>query len=141
MKGEPLTILLIEDNPDHAMLVIRNLKNFLVANTIIHLDDGELAMEYMDNIGKGKDKPHLVLLDLRLPKVDGLEILCRIKNDPFLVDIPVVVLTTSGAEMDVARACKCHANSYLIKPVDFEKFTELMSILGFYWICWNKNPF
>jgi CheY-like chemotaxis protein len=141
MNGEPLTILLIEDNPDHATLVIRNLKNFLVANTIIHLEDGELAMEYLEKIGKESVKPHLVLLDLRLPKVDGLEILCRIKNDPELSGIPVVVLTTSDAERDMARAGKCHANSYLLKPVDFEKFTELMSILGFYWICWNKNPF
>ncbi len=141
MNGEPLTILLVEDNPDHATLVIRNLKNFLVANTIIHLEDGEVAMDYIEKIGKGNVKPHLILLDLRLPKVDGLEILCRIKNDPEKSDIPVVVLTTSDAERDMAKASKCHANSYLVKPVDFEKFTELMSILGFYWICWNKNPF
>jgi DNA-binding response OmpR family regulator len=140
MNGEPLTILLIEDNPDHATLIIRSLKNFLVANTIIHIDDGELAMDYMAGIGKDKIKPHLVLLDLRLPKVDGLEILSRIKNDTALCDIPVVILTTSDAEMDMVRACKFHANSYLVKPVDFEKFTELMSVLGFYWICWNKNP-
>jgi CheY-like chemotaxis protein len=141
MNGEPLTILLIEDNPDHAMLVIRNLKNFLVANTIVHLENGEIAMEYIESIGKANAKPHLILLDLRLPKVDGLEILCRIKNDPEKSDIPVVVLTTSDAERDMARASKCHANSYLVKPVDFEKFTELMSVMGFYWICWNKNPF
>lgn len=141
MNGEPLTILLIEDNPDHATLVIRNLKNFLVANAIVHLEDGEQAMNYLNSIGNGKIKPHLVLLDLRLPKIDGLEILCHIKNTQTLCDIPVVVLSTSDADRDMARASKCHANSYLVKPVDFEKFTEMMSVLGFYWICWNRNPF
>jgi CheY-like chemotaxis protein len=117
------------------------LKDFLVANTIVHLEDGEQAMEYFQHIGKDHKKPHLVLLDLRLPKVDGLDVLCYIKSQPELTDIPVVILTTSGAEMDVARAAKCHANSYLIKPVDFAKFNELMGVLGFYWICWNKKPF
>lgn len=141
MVGEPLTIMLIEDNPDHATLVIRSLQDFLVANNIIHLEDGEKAMEYFQHIGKDFKKPHLVLLDLRLPKVDGLEVLCYIKSNPELSDIPVVILTTSGAEMDMARAGKCHANSYLIKPVDFVKFKELMSVLGFYWLCWNKKPF
>lgn len=141
MSGEPITILLVEDNPDHATLIIRNFKLFQVANAIIHLEDGEQAILYLSQIGTVNKKPHLVLLDLRLPKIDGLEVLKHIKATPTLCDIPVVILTTSDAESDMARAYKYHANSYLIKPVDFSKFTELMNLLGFYWICWNKNPF
>ncbi|NJK93731.1 MAG: response regulator [Bacteroidetes bacterium] len=141
MSGEPITILLIEDNPDHAMLVIRNFKTFQVANSIIHLEDGEQAIEFLSKVGAGNKRPHLVLLDLRLPKIDGLEVLRYIKTNQEISDIPVIVLTTSDAETDMARAYEFHANSYLIKPVDFPKFTELMNLLGFYWICWNKNPF
>lgn len=141
MNGEPITILLIEDNEDHAALIMRSLNNFKVANTIIHLDDGEQALNYILQIGKESPKPHLVLLDLRLPKIDGLEVLKTLKSTPFLADIPVVVLTTSDADSDVEKACKNHANSYLVKPLDFAKFTELMNLLGFYWICWNKKPY
>lgn len=141
MNGEPITILLIEDNEDHAALIMRSLNNFKVANTIIHLDDGEQALNYILQIGKENPKPHLVLLDLRLPKIDGLEVLKTLKSTPFLADIPVVVLTTSDADSDVEKACKNHANSYLVKPLDFAKFTELMNLLGFYWICWNKKPY
>lgn len=141
MSGEPVIILLIEDNPDHATLVIRNFKSFKVANSIIHLEDGEQAIKYLSEIGHSTKKPHLILLDLRLPKIDGLEVLQFIKSTQEIADIPVVVLTTSDAETDMARAYHHHANSYLIKPVDFTKFAELMNLLGFYWICWNKNPF
>jgi len=141
MNGEPLIILLVEDNPDHATLVVRSLKDFLVANTLIHLEDGEQAIDYFSHIGTINQQPHLVLLDLRLPKIDGLDVLSHIKTSPEFADIPVVVLTTSDAEIDIARAYKYNANSYLVKPVDFSKFSELMNLLGFYWICWNKNPF
>jgi CheY-like chemotaxis protein len=141
MTGEPIKILLIEDNEDHAALIMRSFSNFKVANTIIHLEDGEQALHYISHIGKEHEKPHLVLLDLRLPKIDGLEVLETFKSNSFLADIPVVVLTTSDAISDVERACKGHANSYLVKPVDFVKFTELMNMLGFYWICWNKKPY
>ena len=141
MSGEPIQILLIEDNPDHAVLVMRNLKNFCVANKVSHVEDGELALQFLDeSVGKN-NRPHLILLDLRLPKIDGLEVLKYIKTNNKLSDIPVVVLTTSEAEKDVARAYNYHANSYIVKPVDFSKFTELMNTLGFYWICWNKHPF
>lgn len=141
MKGKPITILLVEDNQDHALLVVRNLRNFQIANHIVHLEDGEAALTYLQNIGKDNPKPHLILLDLRLPKIDGLEVLKNIKITPELRDIPVVVLTTSDAETDVAKAYEFHANSYLVKPVDFSNFAELMETLGFYWIRWNKNPF
>lgn len=141
MKGEPVTILLVEDNPDHATLVMRNLKNFQVANTIIHVEDGEEALNYLWGIANGNKRPQLILLDLRLPKIDGLEVLRQIKTTENLATIPVVILTTSDGETDMAKAYEYHANSYLIKPVDFPKFSELMNLLGFYWICWNKNPF
>jgi len=141
IKGEPISILLVEDNLDHAHLVMRKLKSFQVANKITHIEDGEAALLYLERASEEKHLPHIILLDLRLPKVDGLEVLKFVKSNPAYMDIPVVVLTTSDAETDIAKAYHLHANSYLVKPVNFENFTELMEILGFYWICWNKNPF
>ena len=82
----------------------------------------------------------MILLDLRLPKIDGLEVLKEIKTTEHLKCLPVVILSTSEAEMDVARAYDYHANSYLVKPVDFAKFTKLIEDLGFYWLCWNRKP-
>ncbi len=82
----------------------------------------------------------MILLDLRLPKIDGLEVLREIKTDQILRTIPVVILTTSEAEIDVARAYSHHANSYLVKPVNFDQFTRLMDDLGFYWLAWNRQP-
>jgi CheY-like chemotaxis protein len=141
IQGEPISILLVEDNVDHAHLVMRKLKSFQVANRITHLEDGEAALQYLAKAKEDKNLPHIILLDLRLPKVDGLEVLRFVKTNPDYMDIPIVVLTTSDAETDIAKAYHLHANSYLVKPVNFENFTELMEILGFYWICWNKNPF
>ncbi|MDD2336017.1 MAG: response regulator [Geobacteraceae bacterium] len=145
MNGEPLTILLVEDNPDHAELVIRNMEDSLVANRIIHVEDGEAALEYLSHRGKFTDEqrypmPHLVLLDLRLPKVDGLEVLKAIKISPKLRALPVVILTTSSAERDIAMASEYYANSYVTKPVDFQQFSKLLQDLGFYWLAWNKHP-
>ena len=145
MNGEPLCILLVEDNPAHAELVIRNFEEHRVANQIHLVRDGEQALDYLFRRGKYADpqtspRPHVVLLDLRLPKIDGLEVLSEIKSSAHLADLPVVILTTSSAEQDVARAYDCHANSYLVKPVDFEKFSDLMNDLGFYWLGWNYNP-
>jgi CheY-like chemotaxis protein len=141
MQGEPISILLVEDNADHAHLIIRKFKGFKIANSITHVENGEAALKYLQETKQEKMKIHLILLDLRLPGMDGLEVLSRIKSDPDFMEIPVVILTTSDIETDIAKAYHLHANSYLVKPVDFEKFTELMEILGFYWICWNKNPF
>jgi CheY-like chemotaxis protein len=141
IQGEPISILLVEDNVDHAHLVMRKLKSFQVANNITHLEDGEIALQYLAKSKENNNLPHIILLDLRLPKVDGLEVLRFVKTNPDYMEIPVVILTTSDAETDIAKAYTLHANSYLVKPVNFENFTELMEILGFYWICWNKNPF
>jgi CheY-like chemotaxis protein len=145
MTGEPLTILLVEDNHDHAELIIRNLEEARVSNRLIHVDDGEKAMEYLRGSNGYTDRsihplPHLVLLDLRLPKKDGLEVLREIKTDEKLRAVPVVILTTSAAERDMAQAYEYHANSYVTKPVDFATFGELLRELGFYWLAWNKCP-
>ena len=145
MEGEPLVILLVEDNPDHTELIVRSLQDHRVANRIYHVPDGEAALDYLFRRGEYEDpekspRPHVILLDLRLPKVDGQEVLQAIKTTERLRRIPVVIVTTSEAERDVAQVYDSHANSYLVKPVDFDKFTQLMDDLGFYWLGWNRHP-
>ncbi len=140
-----MVVLLVEDNMAHAELVQRSLKDHQVANKVIHLTDGEMALDYLLQRGSYADseqhpRPSVVLLDLRLPKVDGLEVLKTIKTSEELQGLPVVILTTSEAEQDVAHAYESHANSYLVKPVDFQMFQELMEDLGFYWLSWNRSP-
>jgi CheY-like chemotaxis protein len=144
-KGEPLCILLVEDNAAHAELVTRSFERHRITNRIYHVADGEAALDYLWRRGIYADpqqspRPHLILLDLRLPKINGLEVLKEIKTAPELQRIPVVILTTSEAEQDVKEAYEAHANSYLVKPVDFAKFTQLMEELGFYWLGWNHYP-
>jgi CheY-like chemotaxis protein len=145
MKGEPLIILLVEDNPDHTELIMQSFRDHRVANMINHVSDGESALDYLYRRGdyadpKKSPRPNVILLDLRLPKVDGLEVLNEIKGVEKLRRIPVVVLTTSETEKDMSKAYNSHANSYLVKPVDFKKFTRLMDDLGFYWLGWNSKP-
>jgi CheY-like chemotaxis protein len=146
MTGDFLKIVLVEDNDDHAELVIRNLEANCVANRIIRFVDGESALNFLFQRGEYGNSdvcftPNLILLDLRLPKVDGLEVLKEIKTSDSLRKIPVVVLTSSEAEKDIAKAYSNYVNSYLVKPLDFDKFTAMMKELGFYWLAWNKNPF
>lgn len=145
MIGEPVLVMLIEDNIDHAELVIRTLEEHRIANRVRHFADGQTALDYLFRRGEFSDpetsrRPHLILLDLRLPHIDGVEVLQAIKNDDELKSIPVVILTTSEAEKDVIRAYMHHANSYLVKPVGFEEFKKLMDDLGFYWLGWNTHP-
>jgi CheY-like chemotaxis protein len=145
MNGEPLCILLVEDNPDHAELAMRNLDDGKLANRIFHVEDGEAALDFLNHRGIYDDaqrfpRPHLILLDLRLPKVDGIEVLKAVKGSDELKAIPVVILTTSAAERDLAQAYQNYANSYLTKPVDFDSFSELLRDMGFYWLAWNKRP-
>jgi len=145
IDGSPVVILLVEDNPAHAELVIRSFEDHQVANHIYQVTDGESALAYLLRQGDYADpakspRPHIILLDLRLPKIDGLEVLKEIKSSPELEKIPVIILTTSAAEQDVTRAYEEHVNSYLVKPVDFEEFTSLMEELGFYWLGWNHYP-
>ena len=146
MKGEPVEILLVEDDPAHAEIVQRNFAGFRLANRLIHVDNGQKALDYLYRRGEYSEpaqspRPSIILLDLRLPKVDGLEVLKTIKSDSDLARIPVVILTTSAAEADKARAYDYHANSYLVKPVDHRQFQDLMETLGYYWLAWNEFPY
>ncbi len=145
MNGEPLTILLVEDNRDHAELILRTMEEFQVVNRMFHVEDGQAALDYLYGRGKYADRkqfpmPHLMLLDLRLPKVDGLDVLKEVKIDKTLRVVPVVILTTSDAERDMAMAYEYHANSYVTKPVNFDEFSRLLKDLGFYWLAWNRHP-
>jgi len=145
MTGEPILVMLVEDNIDHAELVIRTLEDHHISNRIRHFTDGQSALDYLMREGEyaapeSSPRPHIILLDLRLPRVDGLVVLSRIKENPELKAIPVIVLTTSEAERDVTRAYDHYVNSYLVKPVGFEEFSKLMNDLGFYWLGWNTHP-
>jgi CheY-like chemotaxis protein len=145
MNGESVLVMLVEDNIDHAELVLRTLENHHISNRVRHFLDGQSALDYLYRRGEFSiltetERPQVVLLDLRLPRVDGMEVLKTIKEDPDLKSIPVVVLTTSEAEKDVAKAYYNHANSYLVKPVGFEDFSKMMDDLGFYWLGWNTSP-
>jgi CheY-like chemotaxis protein len=146
MKGEPIVILLVEDDPAHAEIVRRNFESFRVANRLMHVRDGQAALDYLYRHGDYSNperapRPGLILLDLRLPKVDGIEVLRTLKSDAGLSPIPVVVLTTSAAETDLVRAYENHANSYLVKPVEFPQFVQMMEALGYYWLVWNAHPY
>ena len=143
--GEPLVLLLVEDNDAHAEMVKRSFEQHKVSNVIFHVDDGQKALDYVFRAGEYADiekypTPHCILLDLRLPKVDGLEVLRRIKSDDVSRKTPVVILTTSSADKDIAMSYEYHANSYVVKPMDFAKFEALMQDLGYYWLAWNQNP-
>ena len=144
MSGEPAPVMLVEDNVDHAELVLRTLAGHRIANKVRHFLDGQSALDYLYRRGEfysiNTERPQVILLDLHLPRVDGMEVLKTIKEDADLKTIPVVILTTSEAEKDVANAYYNHANSYLVKPVGFEDFKRLMDDLGFYWLGWNTDP-
>jgi CheY-like chemotaxis protein len=144
VTGALLKILLVEDNPAHAELIIRSLEDHQIPNDIYHASDGEMALDYLFHREPYNDvsenpHPHVILLDIRMPKIDGLNVLREIKTAPELKHIPVVILTTSEADQDVAKAYNNYANSYLVKPVDFDKFMQLMDELGFYWLNWNHH--
>ena len=145
MKGAPFEILLVEDNPDHVELIRRSFAENRVANRLRTVADGQAALDYLFQRGIYSDseqypRPDVILLDLRLPKVDGLEVLRQIKADEVLQGIPVVILTTSSADRDITQAYNHSANSYLVKPVSFEQFSQLMVDLGYYWLGWNRYP-
>lgn len=137
-----VSFLLVEDDDDHAQLVIRSLENNRVTNGINRVKDGAEALDYLFQRGKYKNQvlPDIILLDLKLPKVDGHEVLRRAKSDPHLKVIPIVILTTSAAESDKAMAYEEHANSYLVKPLDFNSFRKMAEELNLYWGVWNQ-PF
>lgn len=145
MDNSRVEILLIEDNPYEAELALRSLKKNNIANSIVHIDDGAEALEYIFCKGKyagnnSLHSPKLILLDLNLPKVDGLEILKQIKSDEQTCMIPVVVLTSSKEERDIVDSYKLGVNSYIVKPVNFESFSKAMSDLKMYWLVLNQWP-
>ena len=145
MKTNQVEILLVEDNPNDVELTLRALKKNNLANRVHVVKDGSEALDYVFATGAYADReigngPKVVLLDLKLPKVDGMEVLKRIKGDERTKKIPVVVLTSSQEEQDVVKSYKLGANSYIVKPVDFERFTKSVQELGLYWLLLNEPP-
>lgn len=145
MGFNEVEILLVEDNPHDAELTIRALKKNNIANNIRHLKDGAEALDYLFSEGafSGMDvipKPKAILLDLKMPKVNGIEVLKRIKSDERTRYIPVIVLTSSNEDPDVMTCYSLGANSYIVKPVDFEGFLKAVSELGMYWLLLNQPP-
>ncbi|RYD86760.1 MAG: response regulator [Sphingobacteriales bacterium] len=144
MENTEVQILLIEDSLHDAELTIRALRKDNVAKHILHLKDGAIALDYLFGTGEyaGRDlanKPKLILLDLKMPKVSGLEVLEKITEDASMRRIPVVVLTSSKEHPDVERAYQLGANSYIVKPVDFESFRTVVNTLGMYWLLHNQS--
>jgi len=138
-------ILLIEDNPDDAALTLRALKKNNIMNEVVVARDGVEALDYLHGSGDYAERdvfdlPQLILLDLKLPKLDGLEVLKRVRADERTALQPVVVLTTSVEEQDVISSYKLGANSYIRKPVDFDQFMEAVRQLGLYWLVMNVPP-
>ena len=141
----PLEILLVEDNPHDAELVIHALKKRNLANRLVHVEDGRQALDFLFGTGgyEGRDvdlQPKVVLLDLKLPKVDGIEVLRQLRADERTKMVPVVVLTSSRESEDVTRAYQLGANSYIVKPVDFENFCDAVTQMGQYWLLLNEPP-
>ena len=138
-------ILLVEDNPDDEALTLRALKKNKVANRVIVARDGEEALDYLFGTGAYagrdvRDTPTVVLLDLKLPKVDGLEVLRRIRANEHTRFTPVIILTSSKEEGDRLQGYKLGVNSYVVKPVDFSQFSEAINYLGLYWLVLNEPP-
>ncbi len=145
MSQNEKIILLVEDNPDDELLTLRALKESNIRNEIHIAHDGVEALEYLFGTGafEGRDTsimPQVILLDLKLPRIDGLELLKRLRSDERTALVPVVILTSSKEEQDLINGYKIGANSYIRKPVDFDQFAEAVRHLGLYWIVMNEVP-
>lgn len=139
MSSRERAILLVEDNPDDELLTIRALRNNHIVNEVAVARDGAEALEYLF-ASPTRSLPQIILLDLKLPKVDGLEVLRRVKTDPRTRMVPVIVLTSSDEERDLVDSYSLGANSYIRKPVEFYRFLEALRILGLYWLIVNSPP-
>lgn len=138
-------ILMVEDNPNDEELTLHELRRYHLANAIEVVRDGQEALEYIFCIGRYaarniEDRPNVILLDIKLPLIDGLEVLRRIKQDPRTRTIPVVMLTSSREERDMIESYRLGVNSYIVKPVDFDQFKEAARSLGMYWLLLNRPP-
>lgn len=145
MEINATEIILVEDNPSDAELTIRALKKNNLSNQIIHLKDGAEALDYLFSKGQstakeGSPSMKLILLDIKMPKMDGKQLLKIIKADPVLNKVPVVVLSSSREERDIIECYKLGVNSYVVKPVEFDKFMEVVERLGLYWTLYNQTP-
>jgi len=143
MSNEKVEILLVEDNPHDAEMTIRALKKANLANKLIHVKDGAEALDFIFARGHFADrevenKPKVILLDIKMPKVDGIEVLRQIKSNNATKAIPVVIMTSSKEEQDVITSYNLGVNSYVVKPVDFEGFAKAVAELGFYWLITNQ---
>lgn len=141
---EAIELLLVEDNIDDANLAIRELRKHNLANKLLHVKDGEEALEYLFGNGEfeGRDVndiPKVILLDLKMPKIGGIEVLQKIRADERTRKIPVVVLTSSQEEKDITEAYDLGVNSYIVKPIDFENFSNSIKEIGLYWLVLNKT--
>lgn len=144
MNKDNIQILLVEDNIDDATLTIRALQKHNLANGLVHLKDGAEALDYI--FGKGKDDvprntPRVILLDLKMPKVNGMEVLTKVKSDERTKIIPVVILTSSAEDPDIAKCYLLGANSYIVKPVEFDIFSRTVADMSMYWVSLNESPY
>lgn len=142
---EQVDILLVEDNPNDAELTIRALKKNNILNNILHLEDGEEVLHYIFGTGKYTERdtqeiPKVILLDLKMPKIDGLDVLRQLKSNEKTKVIPVILLTSSKEDRDIMEGYKLGVNSYIVKPVGFENFVKAVSDIGFYWLLMNQPP-
>lgn len=145
MENAQVEILLVEDNADDAEMTIHALRKKNLANKLIHLQDGEEALDFLFGMGKfaGRDisiRPRLILLDLKMPKVDGMQVLAKVKSDEVTKKIPIVILTSSKEDPDLSSCYKLGANSYIVKPVEFDSFINTVTELGMYWMLLNQPP-
>jgi CheY-like chemotaxis protein len=142
--NEPVEILLVEDNPADAEMTLRALRRNNLANKVHWVKDGEQALEFMFRTGNftGRDPaaPRLVMLDIKMPKVDGIEVLRRLKASEETRTVPVVVMTSSNEERDVVESYRLGVNSYIVKPVHFDAFLETVAKIGLYWVITNRVP-
>ncbi len=144
-RNTEIEILLVEDSPYDAELTLRTLREHKLANAVVHVKDGQEALDWLfgtdGNPGCNRaGHPKVILLDLKLPKVDGLEVLRSIRANPLTELLPVVVMTSSGEERDIVESYRLGANSYVIKPLDFDSFSTAVAQLGHYWLLVNQDP-